>query len=256
MLARVRQCLRESSWLSALNQWNARDEAALRYFSKFVPRGTIVFDVGANYGNRTKHFLRLGAKVVAFEPQPEGARSLVRALARTGNLELVNQGLGAAPGRQRLLRGSRHVLASLSTTWISAVQRSGRFANQTWPDQIPVELITLDQAIQRFGLPAFAFACSFAGGASRSFWRKLTAVSICLKVWPNTSIGCLVGNSLSFTRSGSPPQRYKILRLSGLGSRKLRRSLRSAKDSPVVWSQSSKSQFSRFGATYINRQQT
>ena len=76
MLARVRQWLRESRRLHAVHRWNARDQAALQFFSEFVPQGWIVFDVGANYGNRTKYFLRLGAKVVAFEPQPECARFL------------------------------------------------------------------------------------------------------------------------------------------------------------------------------------
>ena len=31
----------------------------------------VIFDVGANVGSRSKLFLSIGAKVVAFEPQPE-----------------------------------------------------------------------------------------------------------------------------------------------------------------------------------------
>ena len=41
----------------------------LQFYSPFIQRGDLCFDVGANEGFKTKSFLMLGAKVVAIEPQ-------------------------------------------------------------------------------------------------------------------------------------------------------------------------------------------
>ena len=39
------------------------------FYGDFIKTGNLVFDVGANYGNRVEIFVALGAKVVAIEPQ-------------------------------------------------------------------------------------------------------------------------------------------------------------------------------------------
>ena len=41
----------------------------IKFYQQFIKPNDLVFDVGANMGNRTKLFLKLGAKVIAFEPQ-------------------------------------------------------------------------------------------------------------------------------------------------------------------------------------------
>ena len=48
----------------------ARAAAMDRLYSRFVQRGDLVFDVGAHVGDRVASFRRLGARVVAIEPQP------------------------------------------------------------------------------------------------------------------------------------------------------------------------------------------
>ena len=50
--------------------WTKDDQKKLKFYSQFIKKGDLVFDVGANLGNRTKIFLKLGARVVAIEPQP------------------------------------------------------------------------------------------------------------------------------------------------------------------------------------------
>ena len=42
-----------------------------RFYSSLLKRDDLVFDVGANIGQKTRVFLRLGTRVVAFEPQPD-----------------------------------------------------------------------------------------------------------------------------------------------------------------------------------------
>ena len=48
--------------------------------AQFVRPGDLVFDVGAHVGDRIAAFRRLGARVVAVEPQPALVRTLQAAL--------------------------------------------------------------------------------------------------------------------------------------------------------------------------------
>src|SRR5436190_21205900 len=53
------------------------DRAAMdRFYGQFVQPGDLVFDIGAHVGSRTAAFRRLGARVVAVEPQPALAKLL------------------------------------------------------------------------------------------------------------------------------------------------------------------------------------
>ena len=47
-----------------------------RFYRPFVPTGGLCFDIGAHVGNRTRCWSRLGARVVAVEPQGDFARFL------------------------------------------------------------------------------------------------------------------------------------------------------------------------------------
>ncbi len=40
------------------------------FYSQFIRPGDLVFDIGANRGDRTEVFVQMGARVVAAEPQP------------------------------------------------------------------------------------------------------------------------------------------------------------------------------------------
>ena len=53
-----------------------RAAAMDRLYSRFVWPGDLVFDVGAHVGDRVASFRRLGARVVAVEPQPGLAKVL------------------------------------------------------------------------------------------------------------------------------------------------------------------------------------
>ena len=67
----------------SLRRWTASDTTLAGFYSTFVSTGDLCFDIGANYGNRTKVFLRLGARVVAVEPQPSCCQVLPPSMAPT-----------------------------------------------------------------------------------------------------------------------------------------------------------------------------
>jgi hypothetical protein len=69
-----------ASWIySALKKRHLRanyssfldsNKKMLDFYRTLVSPGDLVFDIGANYGNRAKVFSEIGALVIAFEPQP------------------------------------------------------------------------------------------------------------------------------------------------------------------------------------------
>lgn len=110
---------------------------------QFVRPGALTFDVGANIGTRTEILLSLGARVVAFEPQPICAREV----AAHGNerLIVVQKAIGSAEGTAKLYFKGASVLASLKPDWKDIPSKGAR----------DVEVTTLDKAIEQFGVPEY-----------------------------------------------------------------------------------------------------
>lgn len=46
-----------------------RARKKIAFYKRFISKGDLCFDIGANIGEKSKLFLKCGAKVVAFEPQ-------------------------------------------------------------------------------------------------------------------------------------------------------------------------------------------
>src|SRR5215469_11435683 len=81
--------------------WKRRRARAL--YAEFIRPGDLCFDIGAHVGDRTGHFLSLGARVVALEPQPAPMALLRQWYGRHPRVTLVKAAVGATPG-QAVLR--------------------------------------------------------------------------------------------------------------------------------------------------------
>jgi FkbM family methyltransferase len=112
--------------------------------SEFVQPGDLAFDVGANIGVRTELMLDLGARVVAFEPQPSLARE-VRARNKANRLSVVEFAVGAAPGSADLFLTTSTGMASLKPDWQQSQDRG----------KLTVPVTTLDLEIAKYGVPGF-----------------------------------------------------------------------------------------------------
>ena len=134
---------------------NEREQSQLTFYSQFIKKGDLVFDVGANVGSRSKLFLNLGTKVVAFEPQPELCEHLTQHLRLHKNFKLMPIGLGANPSVVELKISDAHVLSSMSNRWIQSTTQSGRFSSYNWNKSIDVKVDTLDNMFTKFGVPRF-----------------------------------------------------------------------------------------------------
>jgi FkbM family methyltransferase len=125
------------------------------FYAQFIRPGDLCFDVGAHVGNRVAAWRRLGARVVAVEPQPHLMAWLARHYGGSSAVTLVEAAVGAAPGTAVLRHDPRNpTVSTLSEDWIAAVGRDASFAGVRWRAAAPVTLTTLDALIAAHGRPA------------------------------------------------------------------------------------------------------
>jgi FkbM family methyltransferase len=133
-----------------------RTRALRRHYALFLGPGDLAFDVGAHVGNHARCFARLGARVIAIEPQPAFAAWLRRLLRARPNVTVLECALAAAPGEVELYQSARTpTVATASRRWIEAVRASPGFDRVRWARGVRVPATTLDALIARHGLPRF-----------------------------------------------------------------------------------------------------
>lgn len=121
-----------------------------------VPAGGLVFDIGAHVGDRVASFRRLGARVVAAEPQPAAMRALRLMFRRDPGVTLVAGAVGAAPGTARMFVNTANpTVSTLSEGFIAAAEGATGWEGQDWDGAIDVAVTTLDALIAAHGLPDF-----------------------------------------------------------------------------------------------------
>jgi FkbM family methyltransferase len=133
-----------------------RRDAMQRLYGSFVGAGDLVFDVGAHVGDRTAAFRRLGARVVAVEPQPALARTLALLYRRFPEVTVEPAAVGRAPGTVTMqLNPDNPTVATASRAFIDAARGAAGWETQEWSTSVDVPMTTLDALIARHGLPRF-----------------------------------------------------------------------------------------------------
>lgn len=137
----------------------AAERAAARtytdFYKQFVKPGDLVFDVGANVGNRTGPLLALGARVVAVEPQSACIETLKRLYGANPRFTLEACALGPEVGELEMMIADAHTVSTLSPQMIERTKASGRFADVTWSTRVTVPIRRFDELIERHGTPVF-----------------------------------------------------------------------------------------------------
>jgi FkbM family methyltransferase len=128
-------------------------EERKQFYGRFLSANDLVFDVGANLGNRVQVFLSLKNKVVVVEPQDYCNRFLKR---KYGNaITLLKLALGAKKDKMTMyINSTSSTVSSLSKDWIDSM-KNGRFSTETWDQTAEVEVDTLDNLIGNYGRPHF-----------------------------------------------------------------------------------------------------
>jgi FkbM family methyltransferase len=127
-----------------------------RLYSEFLGPGDLGFDIGAHVGSRVRAWRKLGARVVAVEPQPDCLRVLRLMFGRDRDVTLVPNAVGERSGWASLaLSTTNPTVSSMSRDWRDAVSADRGFQRVRWDRSIEVEVVTLDDLVERYGEPAF-----------------------------------------------------------------------------------------------------
>ncbi len=125
-------------------------EQGMALYGRFCKPGDLVFDIGANVGERTGWFLELGCEVVAVEPL---AHLLNHA---DGRAHRVNAAVGPAmaEGVPFYHCTHSHYLSTLSQAYVNQVYEQPGIGGSVYTE-ITTAVVTLDYLIDRYGVPAF-----------------------------------------------------------------------------------------------------
>ena len=118
------------------------------FYSAFLRRGDLVFDVGANLGNYAEALCAVGATVVAIEPDPRNLKVLRRRL-KTECVHIEPCALGSSEGTAELRIASDRVdISTLSAQWAENMKAH-------WQGTVRVQVRTLDSIAKDYGIPKY-----------------------------------------------------------------------------------------------------
>lgn len=122
----------------------ARRKADEAFYRQILRPGDLAFDVGANYGEKTLALLAAGARVVAFEPQPDCHAELLSRCGSSPRLTVLQKAVGATNGKAKLYVREKRGTSGLVQQWEGRVE-----------GEITVDVTTLQDAIAAHGKPKF-----------------------------------------------------------------------------------------------------
>src|SRR5438552_2440788 len=127
-----------------------------RLYRQFIRPRDLVFDIGAHVGDRTAAFRRLGARVVAVEPQPALVKTLKPIYGRDGAVAIEPVAVGRAGGVVELkLNVDNPTVSTASDAFVAAADGAPGWAGQAWTTSVRVPVTTLDALIAQHGTPTF-----------------------------------------------------------------------------------------------------
>ncbi|MBM3529028.1 MAG: FkbM family methyltransferase [Alphaproteobacteria bacterium] len=153
MLRTARGVLRSLGVYYGRKSRSAEKDALYR---EFVKPGDLVFDVGAHVGDRVASFKRLGARVVAVEPQPALVFTLKTLYGRDRNVTIEGKAVGRSAGTLAMkINVDNPTISTASDAFIDASRGAAGWEGQVWGKSIEVPVTTLDALITAHGIPAF-----------------------------------------------------------------------------------------------------
>ena len=144
-----------SSLIDRFRNRNERDyrSRALKFYTQFIEKGALCYDVGANIGKKTEIFLELGARVLAIEPQKVCMARLFKEYGRNLDVILIDEAVGHEPGYGQLtVCAQEPTISTMSNQW----KDRGRFSSYYHSSSCEqVSMTTLERLIDTYGRPRF-----------------------------------------------------------------------------------------------------
>jgi len=134
----------------------SRAAAMDRLYAGFVRRGDLVFDIGAHVGDRVASFRRLGARIVAVEPQPAMVKVLKLFYGRSADVAIEAAAVGSEVGTTRMMINvDNPTVSTASHEFLNAARDAPGWKTQRWTKSVPVRVTMLDALIGKHGVPSF-----------------------------------------------------------------------------------------------------
>ena len=141
-----------------------REDAFYRNIIPGFKAGDLVFDIGANIGDKADTFLRIGAQVIAVDPDPRNQAILGQKFLRyrltPRPVTIVGKAVGATVGVETLLTCAPGSVFNTLSKKGAAILSNGTNPPEHLLDPIEyqekrsVEITTLDHLIDAYGVPA------------------------------------------------------------------------------------------------------
>ena len=127
-----------------------------RLYGGLVRHGDLVFDIGAHVGDRVASFRRLGARIVAVEPQPAMLKVLKLFYGRSADVAIEPVAVGRSLGATSLMiNADNPTVSTASREFVTAARDAQGWETQRWIKSVPVSVTTLDALIGKYGASAF-----------------------------------------------------------------------------------------------------
>lgn len=139
-----------------------RTKKAIAFFESFLTKESankLVFDIGANKGNKVKAFLKMGFKVVAVEPEKKALSTLKWRFSKNKNVNIVNKGISDSVSTLTIhIAEDRSGLNTLSDKWVQSLEdkKDNRWHKKhSFKKSYDIEVTTLEQLFAEYGDPFF-----------------------------------------------------------------------------------------------------
>jgi FkbM family methyltransferase len=160
--------LYDAYWGVRNSQFISNREKEVGFYRELLrdlPPNALIFDIGANVGDKTDVFLRIGARVVAVEPDPSNQQILrgkfLSLRIKPKPVFVVGKAVSESVGKETMwVDEPGSALNTLSTKWVDALHHDGerdpeRAKEFHFSEKRTVETTSLDDLIAKYGCPGF-----------------------------------------------------------------------------------------------------
>ena len=119
----------------------------VKFYSQLIDKKNLIFDVGANHGDKSAIFLKVAEKVIAFEPDHSNCEFLNHRFFKKSNFTLVPKAVSNETGKVTFFLVN-------DGSGLNTIDQEHK-DNLKITSSYEVETTSLDEMIKRFGIPDF-----------------------------------------------------------------------------------------------------